>query len=92
MTQRIRISNLKADLASSMASLRGDASRVDASRLLVEQALRDGGPHYGINTGFGALASERISDGQLVDLQRNILLSHCSDQLRCNDVERELAA
>ena len=76
MTQAIRIPTLHADLAASMAALRADDSRVVASRRVVEQALADGKAHYGINTGFGALASQRISTGQLVDLQRNILLSH----------------
>jgi histidine ammonia-lyase len=31
---------------------------------------------YGINTGFGKLASTRISDGHLAELQRNLVLSH----------------
>jgi histidine ammonia-lyase len=74
--QHIRIASLYSDLAASMDSLRRDPSRVNASRVIVEQALADGGAHYGINTGFGALAGERISAERLADLQRNILLSH----------------
>ena len=42
----------------------------------MEAALADGGPHYGINTGFGALAHKRVPDDQLHILQRNLLLSH----------------
>jgi histidine ammonia-lyase len=33
---------------------------------------------YGINTGFGKLASIRIPAGDLATLQRNLILSHCS--------------
>jgi len=72
----IRIATLHADLGASMAELRAGAPRVDASRERVERALADGRAHYGINTGFGALASQRVSAAQLADLQRNILLSH----------------
>jgi histidine ammonia-lyase len=32
---------------------------------------------YGINTGFGKLASTRIANNHLADLQRNLVLSHC---------------
>jgi histidine ammonia-lyase len=49
---------------------------VDASRAVVEDALAAGGAHYGINTGFGALARQRIPDDQLEQLQRNLLVSH----------------
>lgn len=72
----IHIATLHADLAASMSALRADDRRVAASRAVVDQALADGQAHYGINTGFGALASQRISTAQLADLQRNILLSH----------------
>ncbi|SEO39113.1 histidine ammonia-lyase [Methylobacterium sp. ap11] len=34
-------------------------------------------PIYGINTGFGKLASIRIAPGDLATLQRNLILSHC---------------
>ena len=32
---------------------------------------------YGVNTGFGLLAQRRISDERLLELQRNLVLSHC---------------
>jgi histidine ammonia-lyase len=59
-----------------MAALRDNPARVDRSRAIVEQALSDGKPHYGINTGFGVLANQSISEDQLGRLQKNILLSH----------------
>ena len=37
-----------------------------------------GEPVYGINTGFGKLASVRIPEGDLERLQRNIVLSHAA--------------
>ncbi len=35
-------------------------------------------PVYGINTGFGKLASVRIAAGDLATLQRNLVLSHAA--------------
>ncbi|UIJ73313.1 histidine ammonia-lyase [Aurantimonas sp. HBX-1] len=32
---------------------------------------------YGVNTGFGKLASMRIAPGDVATLQRNLILSHC---------------
>ena len=73
---RIRIRQLHDDLSGSMAHLRADHQRVSRSRRIVIDALRSGQPFYGINTGFGALADQEISAGQLVQLQHNLLLSH----------------
>ncbi|KUO53668.1 MAG: histidine ammonia-lyase [Sphingomonadales bacterium BRH_c42] len=39
-------------------------------------AVAGGGAIYGVNTGFGKLASVRIADGDLAALQRNLVLSH----------------
>ncbi|KAA9131811.1 histidine ammonia-lyase [Marinihelvus fidelis] len=72
----IRLAQLDTDLAASMQRLRQDDGPVAASRQVVDAALASGKAHYGINTGFGALANQRISSAQLTDLQRNILLSH----------------
>lgn len=46
------------------------------SRAVVERALRDGEPHYGINTGFGSLSKQRIGEADLAALQRNLVRSH----------------
>lgn len=48
------------------------------SRAVVERALKDGRAHYGINTGFGSLAKQRIGDKDLATLQRNLVRSHAS--------------
>jgi histidine ammonia-lyase len=72
----IRVATLYSDLAASMAALRVGHAALDRSREIVNSALHDGKAHYGINTGFGILASKRIDEGKLAELQQNILLSH----------------
>jgi histidine ammonia-lyase len=44
----------------------------------VARILEKGEPVYGINTGFGKLASVRIDSADLAKLQRNIVLSHAA--------------
>ena len=43
---------------------------------MVERAARGSAPVYGINTGFGKLATVRIAPGQIEELQRRLVLSH----------------
>ena len=62
----IRIASLYTDVAARLVELRRGAPRVGASRAVVERALSDGQSYYGINTGFGALASKRIDPSSLV--------------------------
>ncbi|MFU8878163.1 MAG: histidine ammonia-lyase, partial [Wenzhouxiangellaceae bacterium] len=76
MLNCISLNNLIDDLERRMAELREDSSAVRTSRDRVEQALATDVPIYGINTGFGALASQRIAPDRLAELQRNLLLSH----------------
>ena len=54
------------------------APRIAESAAAVERILAKGEPVYGINTGFGKLASVRIADADLATLQRNIVLSHAA--------------
>ena len=51
-------------------------ARVAASRAVVERALAGDALVYGVNTGFGHLATVRIAEGDLADLQRNLVRSH----------------
>src|SRR5271155_4211854 len=51
--------------------------RMNGSRAVVEQLLASGATAYGINTGFGKLASVRISAEQVRNLQVNLVRSHC---------------
>jgi histidine ammonia-lyase len=48
------------------------------SQATVESVLASGQQVYGINTGFGLLASVRISDDELVHLQKNLVKSHAA--------------
>ncbi len=73
---RLSIDHLHEDLGKSLAALGKDIAPVARSRAVVERALQSGDAHYGINTGFGALANKRIPDDQVTRLQRNLLLSH----------------
>ncbi len=52
--------------------------RVEASAAAVAAIVSRGEPVYGINTGFGKLASVRIAAADLETLQRNIVLSHAA--------------
>lgn len=51
---------------------------VEASRKVVENVLSKDTPVYGINTGFGQLATTRIPPDKLAELQRNLILSHAT--------------
>lgn len=62
----------------------GAAARLDeAFRPGIEKAaariaeIAGGAPAYGVNTGFGKLASVRIPAADVETLQRNLILSHC---------------
>jgi histidine ammonia-lyase len=51
-------------------------TRMNASRAVVERLVASGKTAYGINTGFGKLASVRISTEQVRQLQINLVRSH----------------
>jgi len=73
-------------LAHWRAIYRGEALTLDPTCLpqvaesaeAITRILAKGEPVYGINTGFGKLASTRIDDADLKTLQRNIILSHAA--------------
>jgi histidine ammonia-lyase len=52
------------------------AERMRASRAVVDRVVSSGATAYGINTGFGKLASVRISTEQVKQLQVNLVRSH----------------
>jgi histidine ammonia-lyase len=49
-----------------------------ASRAVVEALAGDTAPHYGISTGFGALATTRIPPDRRTDLQASLIRSHAA--------------
>ncbi len=52
------------------------AEKIRHCRRVLEEFLHSDKPHYGINTGFGALAQRRIEKKDLKRLQRNLIHSH----------------
>src|SRR4051794_20644624 len=50
--------------------------RVATAAASVEPIVAGGETVYGVNTGFGLLASTRIPDDRLAELQTNLILSH----------------
>jgi histidine ammonia-lyase len=57
---------------------RAAAERMRASRAIVERYVAEGKTVYGVTTGFGVFADVAISPEKSVELQRNLILSHCA--------------
>ena len=51
---------------------------IEASRSVVEALASDVEPHYGISTGFGALATKHIPVAQRAVLQQSLIRSHAA--------------
>ncbi len=56
---------------------RGCRVDVERSAARIAEAASGDAPVYGVNTGFGKLASMKIAAGDTKTLQRNLILSHC---------------
>lgn len=52
--------------------------RIAASNDQLTRLLADGRPIYGVNTGFGSLASRSIPERSVAELQSNLLRSHAA--------------
>ena len=75
----VRLSDWRSIWGGAAARLEDGAhGRIAKSAAAVERIIARGQPVYGINTGFGKLASVRIDDADLATLQRNIVLSHAA--------------
>jgi histidine ammonia-lyase len=59
-----------------------------ASRSIIEALADDPAPHYGVSTGFGALATKHIPVEQRQQLQRSLVRSHAASS--GPEVEREV--
>ncbi len=62
--------------------------RIGESRRIVEGLASDPVPHYGVSTGFGALATAHIPTEQRAQLQRSLIRSHAAGS--GPEVEREV--
>jgi len=63
-------------------------SAIAASRAIVERLADDPQPHYGVSTGFGALATLHIPVAKRVELQRSLIRSHAAGS--GPEIEREV--
>ncbi|USQ76169.1 histidine ammonia-lyase [Ornithinimicrobium cryptoxanthini] len=61
---------------------------IAASRAVIEALAEDPVPHYGISTGFGALATKHIPTQMRAQLQRSLVRSHAAGS--GPEVEREV--
>ncbi|MGN6334133.1 MAG: histidine ammonia-lyase [Motilibacteraceae bacterium] len=61
---------------------------IEASRTAVEALAGDPHPHYGVSTGFGALATRHIAPELRAQLQRSLVRSHAAGS--GPEVEREV--
>src|ERR1700760_1784734 len=61
---------------------------IDAGRTTIDALAQDDRPHYGVSTGFGALASRHIPRESRTQLQRSLIRSHAAGS--GDEVEREV--
>lgn len=54
----------------------GATQAIDAAQKVISDAIKNGDVIYGVNTGFGKLADRRISQDDLIELQRRLIESH----------------
>ena len=63
-------------------------SEIGRTRAVVDALAEDPRPHYGVSTGFGALATRQIPTTLRTELQRSLIRSHAAGSGQ--DVEREV--
>ena len=64
------------------------STAIAGSRAIVEALAADADPHYGVSTGFGALATLHIPPDRRTQLQRSLIRSHAAGS--GPEVEREV--
>ena len=75
----VTLAELEAIWREGLAVRLADVARpgIAASAARIDAAARGEAPVYGVNTGFGKLASIKIAAKDTATLQRNLILSHC---------------
>src|SRR5699024_8570590 len=63
-------------------------ARIDAARAVIDGLAADPIPHYGISTGFGALANTAIAPEDRTRLQQSLIRSHAASS--GEEIEREV--
>jgi histidine ammonia-lyase len=66
----------------------GALAAIDGARAAIDALAHDVRPHYGVSTGFGALASRHIPPQLRAQLQRSLIRSHAATS--GPEVEREV--
>ncbi|MBU4484881.1 histidine ammonia-lyase [bacterium] len=51
-------------------------AKINKCRDFIEEKIKSHEPIYGVNTGFGLFANKKIDDKDLLELQKNLILSH----------------
>jgi histidine ammonia-lyase len=65
--------------AGAVVALAGEAeAEIAATRKVIETLADDSAPHYGVSTGFGALATRHIPPELRAQLQRSLVRSHAA--------------
>jgi histidine ammonia-lyase len=72
----LTLARIRRHAASPIALAPAARRRLRASRRIVDALHDDPAPHYGINTGFGILAHQRVPAADIEKLQENLILSH----------------
>ena len=70
------LTDWRAILDGTPVALADSGRAIAAAQAIVDDIVAAGTVTYGVNTGFGKLASVRIADADLAKLQRNLILSH----------------
>lgn len=87
MTSVIELGSAPLTIADVVAVARNNArvvlsdtatQRIGASRAVIENLANDSRPHYGVSTGFGALAKVQIPREKRQQLQRSLVRSHAA--------------
>jgi histidine ammonia-lyase len=85
---------LSADTVVAVARGTAEVTLADAALELIREGhdvvaalARDSSPHYGVSTGFGALATRHIPVERRLDLQRSLIRSHAASTGPAVDVE-----
>ncbi|MGH7659186.1 MAG: histidine ammonia-lyase [Gemmatimonadales bacterium] len=88
MSSTLRLTGTHLTIADTAAASRDSSARIEldpasrdtlkTSRAMVDRSISGGQTIYGINTGFGKLASIRIPSDQLTTLQNNLIRSHAA--------------
>ena len=78
LPEHISIESLRNWKADSLELSASAINRIANNRAYLDDILKHGRTHYGINTGFGSLCNVRIKDSELSQLQENLVCSHAA--------------